>query len=112
MVVDIRVSEVNIIPVKPKRGLLAFCTFVINDALYIRDIAIYNCLSRPEGIRLNYPARKLPNGDTVNVIHPINREADAIITRAIAEEFEKVIDMLRGSELRNHEGVLRDEQEE
>jgi len=104
--IDIRVSEINIIPVKPKKGLLAFCSFVINDALYIRDIAIYNSLNSKYGYRLVYPARKLPSGDNINVLHPISREADEAILKEVVKEFERVIDKLRDHKPVKREGGL------
>ena len=107
---NLEISEIRIIPVKPQNGLVAFCSFLVNKALFVGDIAIYVCQSRPEGYRLVYPDKVLFNGKKVNVVHPISREADAIITGAVAKEFERVIDKLKRSESRKREGGLSDEQ--
>lgn len=93
--IDLRISEVNIIPIKPNKGHLAFCSFVVNNALYIRDVAIYSCLNSKYGYRLVYPARKMPDGGNVNILHPISKEADEAILKEVVKEFEKVIDKLR-----------------
>jgi len=95
---NLEISEIRIIPVKPQNGLVAFCSFVVNKALYIGSVAIYVCQKRPEGYRLVYPDKILFNGKKINVVYPISREADDIITGAVVKEFERVIEKLRRSE--------------
>jgi len=46
---DLYISEIQIIPVKPKDGLVAFSSCVINNFLYIGNIGIYTSLSNPAG---------------------------------------------------------------
>ncbi|MBA7616203.1 hypothetical protein ES703_23499 [subsurface metagenome] len=109
---NIQVSEVTVIPVKPKKGLLGFCTFVLNDAFFIRDVAIYNTLSNEYGIRLVYPGRRSSSGDILNTVHPINRSADEAVLKEVAKEFERVITKIKRSETENFEGVLSNEEKE
>ena len=79
------VTEVQILPVKPRDGLIAFTSLVVNEQLYIGNIAVY---TRPDGsgIRLVFPAKTLPNGLTVSCVHPIHREVGQVITEAVAEK--------------------------
>lgn len=88
---SIRISDIEIIPVKPKNGLVAFASFVINDFLYVGDVAIHTCLSNSEGYRLVYPDKTLANGKRINCIHPINRRAGELITKAVAERYKEII---------------------
>ena len=56
------ITEIQIIPLKPKDGLVAFASCVINDQLYLGNIAIYSSLGSCDGFRLVYPAKVLPTG--------------------------------------------------
>ena len=87
---EIVISEVQIIPVKPKNGLVAFTSCVINDQFYVGDIAIY---TRPHGedYRLVYPCKNLPNGKRINCFHPINREAGELMKKAIIEKYLEMV---------------------
>jgi DNA-binding cell septation regulator SpoVG len=93
---DLVISEVQITPVKPKEGLVAFASCVINNQLYIGNIAIY---TRPDGndFRLAYPTKTLPNGKQINCVHPINRQAGEIIRRKIVERFVEISSKLAKS---------------
>ena len=86
---DVVVSEVQIIPVKPKGGLVAFASCVINGQFYVGDIAIY---TRPNGqdYRLVYPCKVLPNGKRINCFHPINRNAGETLRRQIVKRFLEI----------------------
>jgi DNA-binding cell septation regulator SpoVG len=85
------VSEVQIIPISPKEGLVAFASCVVNNALFLGSIAIYTSLSRPEGFRLVYPSKQLPNGKEINIFYPINKSTGNLISRAIIEKFQEII---------------------
>jgi len=87
----LHISEIQIVPVKPKDGLVAFASCVINDALYIGNIAIYTSPTNAEGYRLIYPMKVLPNGKEINCVHPINKNTGDIISKAIIKKFKEVI---------------------
>jgi len=88
---NIQISEIQIIPVKPKNGLVAFASCVINRFLYIGNIAIYTSPSTLEGYRLVYPSKILPTGKEINCVHPINREAGELISKAIVGKFKDIV---------------------
>ena len=88
-----RISEIQIIPVMPKNGLVAFASCVINDSLYIGNIAIYTSPSNHEGYRLVYPSKILPNGKEINCVHPINREAGAAILKTIIGRYKDLFNL-------------------
>lgn len=87
---DISVSEIQIVPVKPNNGLVAFASFVVNNSLYLGNIAIYTSPSSTNGFRLVYPAKSLPNGKEINCVHPINRGTGAAITAALIDKYENL----------------------
>jgi hypothetical protein len=73
--VGLVITEVQIIPVKPRDGLIACASCVINGAFYPGNIAFYTSAVAPDGIRLVYPDETLPNGKVINCFHPIMKEA-------------------------------------
>ena len=86
-----KISEVNITPIKPQDGLIAFASVVVDDHLYLSSIAVY---TRPDGsYRLLYPTKKL--GERIlNLFHPISREASKQIEAAI---FKRCYEILQRS---------------
>ena len=88
---EILVTEIQIIPVNPKNGLVAFASCVINNALYIGNIAIYTSPSRSSGYRLLYPSKTLINGKEVNCAYPINKETGEVIEDAILGKYKEII---------------------
>ena len=88
---DIQISEIQIIPVKPKEGLVAFASCVINEFLYIGNIAVYTAMTTPGGYRLVYPSKILPNGKEINCVHPINKKAGDLISQAILSQFKTLV---------------------
>lgn len=76
------VSEISIVPVKPKYGHIAFASFVLFESLYISSVAVY---TRPfGGIRLVYPRKK-----NMDVCHPIKHELGLMIEEAVTDEMQK-----------------------
>jgi stage V sporulation protein G len=61
-----KISEIEIVLIKPNKGLLGFSSFVINDEFYFSSIGIHQKLDG--GFRLTYPTK---NG--INLFHPLNR---------------------------------------
>ena len=96
-VMEINLTEIQIIPTKPKDGLVAFVSFVLNDLFYVGDVAIYTKIET-EGYRLVYPTKALFNGLRINCFKPIKKCAGEAIERAVLIEFEKLIDNVRTTE--------------
>ena len=99
---NITISEIEIIPIKPHNGLLAFTSFILNHAFYIGDVAIYSRISKP-GYRLVYPVKVLANGAKVNCFHPINNAASQIIEDAVVKKYSELILKSDNNERITHE---------
>lgn len=83
-----RITEINIIPIKPDNGLVGFASLVLDNGLYLGSIGVYSRLDGT-GYRITYPTKKVGGGD-LNIYHPINRELGLEIEAAItgkAREF-------------------------
>jgi len=83
-----RISEVQIIPIKPQDGLVAFASFVLDDYLYLGSIGI---VTRPQGgYRLVYPTKKV-GFRNINLFHPINKSFAEHIEKEVIDKFEDVM---------------------
>lgn len=96
----LEISEINIVPVKPQNGLIAFASCVINNQFYIGNIAIYTSLSNQFGYRLVYPSKVLPNGKAINCVYPINKETGLMVQKEIIVQYSKVMEnLMKGDKL-------------
>lgn len=83
-----RLSEIQIIPIKPQNGLVAFASFVWDKNLYLGSIGI---MTRPQGgYRLVYPTKKVAERN-LNIFYPINKETAQLIESEIVRQFEEVM---------------------
>lgn len=76
-----RISEINIIPIKPDNGLIGFASIVLDDCLYLASIGVYSRLDG-SGYRITYPTKKV-GGKDLSIYHPINRDLSQEIEAAI-----------------------------
>lgn len=76
------VTEINIVPVKPRDGLVAFASFVVDGKFYIGNVAIFTRLDG-KGIRLVYPTK-----NQIHCVHPISREVGDWITEAVSGKYK------------------------
>lgn len=86
-----KINEIQIIPIKPRDGLVGFASVVFDGQLYLSSIGIHKKLNS-DGYRLTYPTKRVGDRD-INIYHPINRQTSKIIEKAILikakEIFEK-----------------------
>lgn len=92
---ELIVSEVQIILVKPKDGLIAFASCVINNQFYCGNLAIYTSPSSSDGYRLVYPSKITSTGKQIQCIHPITREAGEIVKKAIIDKYLEVLEKVQ-----------------
>lgn len=83
-----KISEVQIIPIKPINGLVSFASVVLDSYLYLGGIGIY---TRPEGgYRLTYPTRKVGTMSHA-IYHPIDRVFAEELSKIVISKYEEVI---------------------
>ena len=68
-VMTIKLTEIQIVPVKPNNGLVAFVSFVLDDSFFVGDVAIYSRIDQ-QGYRLVYPAKTLFNQKNSSELAP------------------------------------------
>ncbi len=82
------ISEVQILPVKPENGLIAFCSMVLYESIYCGSIAI---MTRPSGsYRLVYPTKKI-GVKNLNMFFPLNKKVASIIEQEVLKKLEDVM---------------------
>lgn len=82
---NIEISEINIVPVKPKDGLVGFASFVVDGNFYVGNVAIFSRLDG-EGMRLVYPRK-----GSIDCFHPIKKEVGAFIEEKVTEKFNNLL---------------------
>lgn len=82
------ITEITIIPLKPREGLVALASCIIDGKLYTGSIGIYTKLRG--GYRITFPTKKIGE-KSINIYHPINKEVGDAIEKAIVEHYEKLV---------------------
>tara|TARA_R100000656_G_scaffold123332_1_gene99773 strand:+ start:851 stop:1138 length:288 start_codon:yes stop_codon:yes gene_type:complete len=80
-----KITEIQIDFIKPKDGLVAFASLVVNDDIYLSSIGIYKKFDG-SGYRLTYPSK-----GSHSVFYPINRNAGLTIENEIFKKLNDVI---------------------
>ncbi|MEK7611976.1 MAG: septation protein SpoVG family protein [Patescibacteria group bacterium] len=83
-----KITEINIIPIKPKEGLIGFASVVLDNCLYLGSMGIYSRLDGT-GYRITYPTKKVSDKD-INIYHPINRDLGKAIEEAITDKAREI----------------------
>ena len=84
-----KITEIQIIPIKPREGLVAFASVVVENSLYLGSLGVHTRLDG-SGYRITYPTKKIGNRN-INIYHPINKETSKAIEEAIISEAEKIL---------------------
>ncbi len=79
------ITEVKIDFINPCEGIVAFASFVINDAICLSSIALHKKLNA-DGYRVTYPSK-----GKFSIFHPINREVGFAIETAVLNKLNEVM---------------------
>ena len=85
------ITKVEVVPIIPRQGLIAFANVVFENKLALNGIGIHTCLSR-SGFRLLYPNKQLSNGKVVQLYHPINKQVADEIQDTIIGQYEELLE--------------------
>ena len=86
------ITEIQITPIKPSNGLVAFASAVINHQFYVGNIAVYTAPSKKLGHRLVFPTKKLANGKNVDCFYPINKEVSHVLSKMIIDTYIELME--------------------
>lgn len=85
-----KITEIQIIPIKPTNGLIAFASIVLDEKIYLGSIGVHKKLN-DSGYRITYPTKKIGNKD-LNIFHPITKEFGIEIENIILQKVEKLFE--------------------
>ncbi len=88
----LEISEIQIIFVRPQNGLIAFASIAINDCVRVEGIAIYSSPAHPLNFRINFPTKNLASGRQIACFYPYRKEAEEYITKAVVNEYLRLMD--------------------
>ena len=84
-----KITEIQIIPIKPQNGLVGFASVVLNNDFYLGSIGIHKRIDG-SGYRITYPTKKI--GDkNIDIYHPINAKTSRVIEEAIISKAEQIL---------------------
>lgn len=85
---ETKISEIQIVPIKPVNGLVAFASFILDGKVYLGSIGI---MTRPQGgYRLVYPSKKV-GIKNINTFYPINKDIAGEIETEVINQLEDVM---------------------
>ena len=85
-----QITEVNLTPIKPKDGLVAFGSCVIDGNLYLGSLGVHKKLDG-SGYRITYPSKSIA-GKQMHYFHPIRKEVHEQIEAAITQRCEALFE--------------------
>lgn len=83
-----KITDVQITPITPRNGLIAFASVVIDDNIYLGSIGVHTKL-HTEGYRLTYPTKKVGTKD-LNIYRPTNPQTSKMIEDAIISKIKEL----------------------
>lgn len=81
------ITKVNIRKVEEKDGLFGFVSIVLDDCLYIGNIAIFSKLNKKE-YRLIFPEKKV-GVKKISILHPLTKEFYFLLEERINKEIHE-----------------------
>ena len=82
------ISKIQIKRVIPDNGLVGFASCVINDSLYLGNIAIFTRLGDIKRMRLVFPVKEV--GDKkIDVFHPLTSDFYYALEEAITDKYKE-----------------------
>lgn len=86
-----KISEIEIAFIKPHNGLIGFASFVVDESIYLSNIAIHKKLNS-DGYRLTYPSK-----GQFTLFHPIKKDVSLAIEAAIFTKLKDVMNKVEGN---------------
>lgn len=86
----ISITNLQLTPVRAQNGLTFFASFVVNNAFQLANIAVYSKLDGT-GFRCVFPVKELPNGSSIPLFYPINKEIGHQVDDLITEKANQLL---------------------
>lgn len=83
------INKILIKKIEPKEGLEGFASCVLDDCLYLGNIAIFSRLNKPGEYRIVFPVKDCSNGKRIDLFYPLTKDFYFLIEKEIVNEFIK-----------------------
>lgn len=83
-----KITKIKIKKVIPDKGLVGFASCVIDDSLYLGNIAIFTRLGEKDRMRLVFPVKEV-KGKKIPVFYPLTAELYYLLEQAIVEKYKE-----------------------
>lgn len=84
-----KITNIKIRQIVPEKGHIGFVSCVIDNWLFLNNIALFTRLEDPTKIRLVFPEKKV--GETkINIFYPLTSEAYFELEKAIQNQFTQI----------------------
>lgn len=84
-----KITKIKVKKIIPNKGHIGFVSCVIDDWLFLNNIAIFTRLNDPDKIRLVFPEKKV--GDKrINIFHPLTSEAYYFLENAVLDKLKQL----------------------
>lgn len=84
-----KLTKISIKKIEGKEKLIGIADVVIDGCFAIHGIKI---VDGKQGMFLSFPSKKLPNGEFVDICHPINQEIRDMFTAEVIKEYNALDD--------------------
>lgn len=86
---DLTISDIQVIPVNPNKGLIGFISFTIQKAIRLNSVAVFTSLTNIGKYRLVWPAKKV-NERLIYYSLPIDKKTQKYILEQLTPEIKKI----------------------
>jgi DNA-binding cell septation regulator SpoVG len=83
-----RISKIELIPIKAQQGLMAFASLVLEDSIFLGSIGVHKKLDG-SGYRLTYPTKKAGPANII-LYHPITSDLSKRIEEMIVAKAKEL----------------------
>lgn len=83
-----KISKVKIRKVTPADGLIGFASCVLDDSLFIGNIAVFTRLGESDRLRLVFPIKEA-GSNKIPLFYPLTAELYYLLEQVITEKFKE-----------------------
>jgi putative septation protein spoVG len=80
------ITDVRVRKITTTSAVRAIASIVIDDCFIIKELRI---IEGTNGLFVAMPRRATPNGDMVDIVHPLNSETRAMIEEAVLKAYNE-----------------------
>lgn len=82
-----KISKIKIKKVIEDKGLVGFASCVLDDCLFLGNIAIFSRLNRPNEYRIVFPVKDCLDKTRIEIFYPLTKDFYFLLEEAITREF-------------------------